>query len=81
MAGGGRTAEKSAGETDGYCSSGREERESAREERETGFPEMETLDPLSLNSNPSWTVTLTSADHNFSIRSPILAYFVSTNSI
>ena len=53
MAGGGRTAEKSANETGGYCSPGREERESAREERETGFPEMEILDPLSLNSIPS----------------------------
>ena len=48
MAGGGRTAEKSAGETGGYSSSGREKRESEREERETGFPEMETLDPLFL---------------------------------
>ena len=48
MAGGGRTAEKSAGETGGYCSSGREERESAREERERpdlGFPEIGTLNP------------------------------------
>ena len=57
----------------------RGERNRVRRERaDLGFPEMETLNPkLAIYSKFSTTF----ADHNFSIRTPILAYFVSTNSI
>ena len=78
MARGGQTAKKSTGEPGGYCSSGREKPGEERERADLGFPEMETLNPkLAIYSKFSSIF----ADHNFSIRTPILAYFVSTNSI
>jgi hypothetical protein len=64
---------------------GRERAERERvggEERERGFPKMETL----ANKNAhKWKLSknalATSVDYNSSIRTPIFAYFMSTNSV
>ena len=69
MAGGGRTAKKSAGETGGTVARVRRERERTRGRRErVGFPEMETLNPEKAIYRKFFP---TSVDHNFFIQTPI----------